>query len=179
MARLTRPTDRTVFQNAWVVPNLEAAIDRWVTQLGVGPFYVMEMDGLTDVTYRGAPGELAMRVGLAQAGPVQIELIDQTTDGPSAYRDSVPAGEMGFHHMCVWTHDIDADAEYFDSLGYPAATMGRSGSRFGYFDTRPLLGCMLEVVERRPRTETLFGAIADAAIDWDGADPVRSVADLR
>ena len=135
---LDRPTDRTVFQNAWVVPDLEAAIGRWVDQLGVGPFYVMVQDRLTEVTYRGEPSELSMRVALAQAGPVQVELIEQTSDAPSAYRDSVPAGEMGFHHLCVWTHDIDADAEYFDSLGYPAATLGRSGARFGYFDTRPL-----------------------------------------
>lgn len=175
---LDRPTDRTVFQNAWVVPDLEAAIGRWVDQLGVGPFYVMVQDRLTEVTYRGAPAELSMRVALAQAGPVQVELIEQTSDGPSAYRDSVPAGEMGFHHLCVWTHDIDADADYFDSLGYPAATLGRSGARFGYFDTRPLLGCMLEVVEYQPRIEAMFGAIADAAVDWDGADPIRTTADL-
>ncbi len=179
MARNTRPTDRTVFQNAWVVPDLEAAVDRWVTELGVGPFFVMVQDRLVDVTYRGEPAELAMRVALAQAGPVQIELIDQTSDGPSAYRDSVPAGDMGFHHMCVWTHDIDADTEYFASLGYPAATMGRSGARFAYYDTRPLLGCMLEVVEHQPRIEALFGAIAAASVDWDGADPVRSTDDLR
>ncbi|MEM7286287.1 MAG: VOC family protein [Actinomycetota bacterium] len=177
MAR-DRPTDRTVFQNAWVVPDLEAAIGRWVDQLGVGPFYVMVQDRLVDVTYRGAPSELSMRVALAQAGPVQIELIEQISDGPSAYRDSVPAGEMGFHHLCVWTHDIDADTEYFDSLGYPAATLGRSGARFGYFDTRPLMGCMLEVVEHQPRIEAMFGAIARAAVDWDGEAPIRTTADL-
>lgn len=172
------PTDRTVFQNAWVVPDLEAAIDRWVDQMGIGPFFVMVQNRLQEVTYRGEPAELSMRVALAQAGPVQIELIEQTSDGPSAYRDSVPAGEMGFHHLCVWTHDIDADIAYFDSLGYPAATLGRSGARFGYFDTRPLLGCMLEVVEFQPRIEATFKAIADAAVDWDGSNPVRSTADL-
>lgn len=174
----TRPTDRTIFQNAWVVPDLEEAASRWVDQLGVGPFYVMVQDNLTDVTYRGEPGELSMRVALAQAGPMQIELIEQVSSTPSAYRDGVPEGEMGFHHMCVWTHDIDADTAYFADLGYPAATMGRSGARFAYYDTRPLLGCMLEVVEHLPRIEAMFGRIADAAVDWDGTDPIRSIADL-
>lgn len=172
------PTDRTIFQNAWVVPNLEDAATRWADELGVGPFFVMVQDGLRDVTYRGAPSELSMRVALAQAGPVQVELIEQTSAAPSAYRDSVAEGDMGFHHMCVWTHDIDADTAYFAERGYPAATTGASGARFAYYDTRPLLGCMLEVVEHQPRIEAMFGAIAEAAVDWDGTHPVRPISDL-
>jgi len=173
------PTDRNVFQNAWVVPDLDAAMPRWSEQMGIGPFFVMVLDELLDVTYRGAEGELAMRVGLAQAGPVQIELIELLAESPCAYRDSVPAGEFGFHHMCVWTHDIDADTEYFARLGYPAATAARTArSRFAYYDTRPLLGCMLEVVEYSPETDGLFQRIAAAGAEWDGRDPVRSIRDL-
>ncbi len=86
---------------------------------------------------------------------------------------------MGFHHMCVWTHDIDADTAYFESLGYPAATMGRSGSRFAYYDTRPLLGCMLEVVEHSERIEAMFNAVAAASVDWDGTDPIRPISEVR
>lgn len=172
------PTDRTIFQNAWVVPDLEVAAMRWVDELGVGPFYVMVQDNLGDVTYRGEPAELSMRVALAQAGPVQIELIDQVSSGPSAYRDTVAEGEMGFHHLCVWTHDIDADTAYFADRGYPAATTGGLRARFAYYDTRPLLGCMLEVVEHQPRIEAMFGAIAEAAVGWDGTDPIRAITDL-
>lgn len=178
---IDRPTDRTVFQNAWVVDDLDAAMARWTKEMGVGPFFVAEHGpALTDVSYRGRPSRLAMKVALSQAGPVQIELIEPTTDAPCAYRDSVPAGTMGFHHMCVWTHDIDADTEYFEGLGYPAANLGRTGNaRFGYYDTRPLMGCMLEVVEYKPEIAAVFELIAERCRDWNGRAPVRTMADLR
>jgi hypothetical protein len=175
-----RPTDRTIFQNAWVVDDVEAVAMQWATEMGVGPFYCVEYtDTFSDVFYRGEPSELSMIVALAQAGPVQVELIQPTTDKPSAYRDSVAPGTTGFHHMSVWTHDIEADTEYFEQLGYPTAGRGDAGHvRFAYYDTRPFLGCMLEVVEQRPIVVEQFQLIADAAVDWDGTRPIRDRSEL-
>ena len=175
MATRNLPTDRTIFQNAWVVDDVVAEANRWVEQFGVGPFFLADYEGrLNDVTYRGKPSELSMKVAIAQAGNVQIELIEPTTDAPCAYRDSVELGTIGFHHMCVWTHDIDADTAYFAGLGYEAATTGDAGrTRFAYYDTRALMGCMLEVVEFHPGIKERFDQIAAAAVDWDGTDPIR------
>ena len=172
---LSRPTDRTVFQNAWVVDDIEAACMKWVDEMGVGPFYVMEYDGMfSDPTYRGQPAELSMILAIAQAGPIQIELVQPLVER-CAYRDSVPAGTTGFHHMCVWTHDIDADTDYFASLGYEAANRARIGSNeFAYYDTRPLMNCMLEVLTPSPAIVERFAMIAAAAEDWDGRNPIRS-----
>ena len=170
------PTDRTVFQNAWVVEDCQKACMKWVNEMGVGPFFITEYTNqFTDMTYRGKPGKLGMIVALAQAGNVQIELIQPTVD-QCAYRDSVPKGSSGFHHMCVWTHDIDADTAYFEGLGYPAANLGRVGTdvAFAYYDTRPLMGCMLEVVTYSKAIEARFAQIADAAKGWDGTNPIRS-----
>ena len=172
---MDKPTDRTVFQNAWVVPDVELACMQWVKEMGVGPFFLTEYrSAFSNVTYRGEPAELDMKVALAQAGAVQIELIEPLVER-CAYRDSVPAGQMGFHHMCVWTHDITADTEYFAGLGYPAANLGMVGDvHFAYFDTRPLMGCMLEVVTPMEGVKARFAEIAAAAVDWDGQDPIRS-----
>ena len=172
-----KPTDRNVFQNAWVVDDLESACMKWVTELGVGPFFVSDFQpGFFDaVTYRGESADLAMKVALAQAGDVQIELIEPISE-VCAYRDSVPKGtDFGFHHMCVWTHDFEADKAYFASLGYEAANTGRIRDiDFAYFDARPLMGCMLEVVTHNPGTAERFAMIAKTAKDWDGKDPIRS-----
>ena len=172
---IDKPTDRTVFQNAWVVDDVEAAAMRWVQEMGVGPFFLSEyVDVFGDVYYRGEPSSLNMKVALAQAGPVQIELIEPISE-QCAYRDSVSPGTVGFHHVCVWTHDIDADTEYFASLGYQVANSGTVGpTAFAYYDTRPLMGCMLEVVTKHPAIEARFEQIAQAAVDWDGKDPIRS-----
>ena len=169
------PTDRTVFQNAWVVDDIEAACMTWVDKFGVGPFFVSEYRDLFDeVWYRGERAPLDMFVGIAQAGPVQIELIQPLVD-QCAYRDTVPAGRTGFHHMCVWTHDIDADTAYFESIGAPAANRGRFGTtEFAYYDTSDLIGCMLEVVTQHDDIVERFAEIAAAAENWDGKDPIRA-----
>ena len=175
MSVIDKPTDRTVFQNAWVVDDVEAQCMRWVREMGVGPFFVTEYrNAFTEVDYRGESGRLDMIVALAQAGNVQIELIQPLVER-CAYRDSVPPGEIGFHHMCVWTHDIDADTAYFESLGYPAANLGKVGeTAFAYYDTRPLMGCMLEVVTQHEGIVARFAEIAGAADGWKGDRPIRS-----
>ena len=148
---------------------------KWVNELGVGPFFITDYtpDRFEEITYRGAPADLHMRVGIAQAGPVQIELIEPVSE-VCAYRDSVPRGTMGFHHMCVWTLDFEADHRYMASLGYPAANTGKVGPiDFAYFDTRPLMGCMLEVVTKNDATVARFAEIAEAAMNWDGSNPLR------
>ena len=156
---MNKPTDRTIFQNAWVVDDVEAACMKWVNEMGVGPFFITEYTNqFSDVFYRGQPGELSMIVALAQAGPTQVELIQPTVDR-CAYRDSVAPGSVGFHHMCVWTHDIEADTAYFAGLGYDAANMGRAGDtrlteKFYLFD----VGVTNYLARRQPRLGSMeFG----------------------
>ena len=172
---MDKPTDRTVYQNAWVVDDLDEAMHKWVNELGVGPFFVTEYgDQYSNLTYRGQPGELRMRIGISQAGPVQIEIIQPTTDDPSAYRDVYPAGTSGFHHMCVYTDDMAAFREHFERLGYPAVNAGEVGPiKFAYFDTRPLMGCMWEVVERVPGSNERAERIKAHCANWDGTNPIR------
>ena len=172
---MDKPTDRTIIQNAWVVQDVEQACMRWVDELGVGPFFISEynMEVFEYIDYRGEPAELSMKLGVAQAGNVQIELIEPITE-QCAYRDSVPKGSMGFHHMCVWSFDFEADKKYFEDLGYPAANRGKVGDlNFAYYDTRPLMGCMLEVITQNKDTQDRFQMIADTAANWDGKDPLR------
>ncbi len=172
---MNKPTDRTIFQNAWVVEDIEAACMKWVNEMGIGPFFLTDYKPGTfeRITYRGEASDLSMKVAIAQAGPVQIELIEPRTE-QCAYRDSVPKGTMGFHHMCVWTLDFEADVQYMDSLGYPTANTGKIGPiDFAYFDTRPLMGCMLEVVTKNDSIVARFEQIAASAKNWDGKDPIR------
>ena len=63
------PLTREYFQSAFVVENLEAACHQWSNNFGIGPFFVKDYQPGTfdEVTYRGAPADLSMRVALAQA----------------------------------------------------------------------------------------------------------------
>ena len=166
-------TNRKMFQNAWVVDDLETACEQWAFEFGVGPFFVSEYRNVfEDVIYRGQPGKLDMLVALAQNGPIQIELIQPLVD-QCAYRDSVPSG-TGFHHMCVFSDNFEEDHKYLTSKGYVAANTARVGNvAFGYYDTRSVMGCMLETVTSNPATEERFAQIAAAGERWDGKTVIQ------
>ena len=107
-----------------------------------------------------------------------IELIEQHDDGPSVYRDTWPKGSAGgYHHLCYWAEgSLEAEVEHFARHGIEAGYLASFGPlNFGYFDARAQLGCFIEVLEREPGTVALFQSIADAAVDWDGSDPLRVV----
>lgn len=163
------------FQAAWIVNDLEEAINRWVKTAQVGPFFVIPHSEVQDVRYRGGQSiDLDFSVALAQAGPIQIELIQQHNEGPSAYRDTYAAGQEGFHHMCGFVDDYDAEVERQARLGFPVAHAGWVGDmRFAYLDTRASLGFMTEIIEDRQYVRDLFKMVADAAVGWDGDEPVR------
>lgn len=165
-----------IIQSGFVVDSLEVSIARWIRTASIGPFFVMEDVRPDNVLYRSEPASLNMRIAFAQAGPTQIELIQPLGAGPSIYRDSVPFGADGFHHVCYFTEDLDGEGARFSALGAPVACQARFGAmRYAYFDTRHLISCMTEVMEHDAAVEGMFAMIAKAAIDWDGRDPIRWV----
>lgn len=168
-----------VFQNAWVVGDPDAAIDYWTRLMGVGPFYGMEWESGEGFTYRGAPGHLKMKVYWAQAGDVQIELIDVLSDGPNVYRDLVPAGETRFHHVCFWSDDYERDIAAMEAAGYPLAMApGDVPTRFAYFDSSAANNQMIEILERDEGIAGTFAKIAEIGAKWDGERPVRRFEEL-
>jgi Glyoxalase/Bleomycin resistance protein/Dioxygenase superfamily len=173
------PGNQAIWQNAWVVPNAEAAAMQWVKNFNVGPFFMAEYGDhtLTDLVYRGQPGSLNIKVACAHAGPVQIELIERLDDNPNPYSDTVPKGESRFHHIAVWTDDIDADLAHYAAQGATAAITGRviDFVRFAYVDTQPVLACMVELVERHPDFSSMLKELENICLNWDGKDPIRDM----
>jgi hypothetical protein len=162
-------------QTCFVVADLEAAMHRWSAATGIGPFFVMTHVRPENGIYRGRPAELEMSCAFAQAGTMQIELIEQHSEGPSVYREEVAASPGGFHHLCYWADGPLADeVASFAAQGIEAAYLASFGPlNYGYLDARAQLGCFIEVLEREPGTEALFDSIAGAAVGWDGCDPIR------
>ncbi|MFK8049589.1 MAG: VOC family protein [Halioglobus sp.] len=170
----------SVFQSAWVVDDIDVAILHWANDVGVGPFFVTEyFEGdLEQTLYRGASSPITMKTALAQAGDTQIELIQPTGSARSAYRDTVPEGKTAFHHIGVWSNDLAADIARYQAKGFEVAASGKAGEAvgFAYIDTSDALGHMIELVEDTPEIRSAFKLIADASKNWDGLDPVRTLA---
>ena len=168
-----------VLQLAYVVNDVREAAARWTKTFGIGPFFVLERPEVANPVYRGAPGEVAFSAALAQAGDVHIELIEQHCDSPSCYRDLIPKGQEGFHHVAVIVEDYEKEVARYEALGFPVASSGEFGPlKFCYVDTSPVMNCMVEVLEDLPFIHNYFARIREAAEGWDGARPIRDASDL-
>ena len=163
-----------MFQLGFVVDDVVGAATHWSRVFGVGPFHVLPPIELP-CTYRGTASAVDLQVAVAQAGPVQIELIQQHCDRPSVFRDLVDKGESGFHQLCTVTPDYDGKKAHYERLGYEAASelTAPDGQRVAYFDTVDDFGFFTEVVEETPEFLAQLDAIAQTCAEWDGSDPVR------
>lgn len=161
-----------LFQLGFVVGDLVAAAERWARVFGVGPFHVLPRMEV-DATYRGDPSGVDMQVAVAQAGPVQIELIQQFCDRPSIYLDLFDKGESGLHQLCTVTSDYEGKKAYYDGLGYELASEIGGRQRVAFFDTVEDFGFMTEVVEETSGFLAQLAAISETCAHWDGTDPVR------
>lgn len=167
-----------IFQMSWVVADLEEAAHRWHRTTGVGPFLVNRHIAIAEPMYRGTPGVVDFSTAIAQAGPVQVELVEQHDDNPSCYRDMIPAGGEGMHHTAIMASDYDAALEHYTAQGFEVASSGLFGSvRFCYVDCRSAVGHMVEILEDSPAIRSFFAAIERAADTWDG-DPATLLREL-
>ena len=161
------------FQLGHVVDDVFAAAASWVRAFGIGPFHVLPVvDQQAD--YSGEMRTVKIQVAVAQAGPVQIELIQQHCHTPSIFADWSRNGSSAFHQIATVTADYDGKRAHFEALGYEIAAESLSGKfRVAYVDTAADFGFYTEVVESTPRFLEQLRAISDTCACWDGSDPVR------
>ncbi|TAL01901.1 MAG: VOC family protein, partial [Rhodospirillaceae bacterium] len=140
------------------------------------PFFLVPHLEINDIVYRGKKGMgIEFSLAIAQSGGVQIELVQQHCDRPSAYRDTIAKGEQGFHHICFYLDNYDATYDRYVKQGFVAAVDGLFGNtRFSYIDTSASIGCMVELIEHNEVQTNFFQRIIDGANGWDGkTDPIR------
>lgn len=164
------------FQLGFVVPDLLSAAARWVRAFGVGPFHIMPR-ARGACRYRGADADVDIQIGVAQAGPVQIELIADHTVGGSVFTEMAALrgdNPFGFHQVATLTGDYDgAVGHYLDQNYELACEFTQPGQRIALIDTAADFGFFTEVVEGEPSFERHLADIARTCRNWDGADPIR------
>jgi len=159
-------------QTAFVVDDIEAAAMQWVTIHGVGPWFLYHVD-IPGTTYRGTTVPMRARMGLAQSGIQQIELIQPDLEHASLYKEFVDAGGQGVHHLCYWA-DIDRSLEHFTGAGAEAVQFGETGNGNRFLYTSGSCGVpYVEFVDPNEAMAAFFSTVAHAAVDWDGTNPLR------
>jgi Glyoxalase/Bleomycin resistance protein/Dioxygenase superfamily len=163
-------------QNGYVVDDLEQAVDHWLRVLGVGPFFWIPSVTFETYQYRGTPSSPELRVAVANSGDLQIELIEQVNDEPSFYREFLQVHGPGLQHLSVWSDRYDADIRRARALGIGMLSdgvMSRANLKFSMFDTSYHAGTAMEVLDYTEAMKERFAIVRDAAIGWDGDDPIR------
>lgn len=156
-------------QNGYLVDDLDAAVAHWTGTLGIGPFFVIPDVAMVDPVYRGRPCEARISLALANSGDLQIELVMQTNDAASIYREWLADGRLGLHHVGFFVDDIEAALAGMS----PAPERLQYGRNFCYIDTEAHPGTITELIQLDEGMRGLFDTVREAAVGWDGSDPVR------
>ena len=170
-------------QIGYVVRDIKRAMALWSGTLGVGPFYLLRNVEFQNYRYRGRPSRAPIiDVAFGNSGDVQIELIQQRNDAPSAYREFLSAGREGMQHISSWfsdhgEYDRAHAALVSQGLQIVHESLGtESSGRFAYFETGAPEGHLVEVSETLlPGIREIVELAASEAIGWTGEDPVRVV----
>lgn len=162
------------FQLGHVVDDIIAAAMTWVETFGVGPFHVLPVVDQALTYHDGEVHTVRLQVAVAQAGPVQIELIQQHCETPSIYREWSRGGTSALHQIATVTSEYDAKTAHFGALGHPVVAESLGGRfRIAYVDTTAAFGFYTEIVEQTPGFLEQLHAISQTCAQWDGRDPVR------
>jgi Glyoxalase/Bleomycin resistance protein/Dioxygenase superfamily len=162
-----------LFQQAYLVNDLERSIHEWTRLFNAGPF-VVTMHHKTDrFMYRGTTQEADVSYAFGYLGDQMIQFIQQHDDTPSIYRDMYAAGQEGFHHVATLVHDFPAERQRLLDMGFElACELYADGVDAAYFDTRSATGGFTEIHGDPPRILAAFAG-------WRRAHELRQPGDAE
>ena len=101
------------------------------------------------VSYRGVEGGARLRLGICQAGEVEIELVE-VLEGDWPTVDHIRHHGPGLHHLRFVVHDLGTTSAQMQAAGFNEVLRGVSprGSQFAYLEAPGVLGpTMVELLQ--------------------------------
>ena len=148
---------RGVGQVAWVVQDVERAVQDYYRTFGIGDwvFYTYQKPFVPRMTYRGQDVDYAMRVALSYFGPMRVEFIEPLR-GPSINHEFVERAGYGVQHLGFLVDDMESALADARSAGFEViqdgAGFGLDGDgHYAYLDTAERFGTTFELIERPAR----------------------------
>jgi len=133
-----------------VVRDLDASMKKYREIMGMEEWQILDSQeaGVTDTTYHGKPVKHSFRVGIANMGPVRLELI-QPVEGDNICRDFLEEQGQGLHHVGhIWVKDMDEAIKEFEEQGFCCLQTGRlPAGRWAYIDMTEKLGFVAECAQ--------------------------------
>ena len=136
-----------------IVRDIEKTVSDYWNILGIGPHVIVTVEptGNYAMTYMGKPAKFKFRASFAQAGQVELELI-QSIEGYTIYSDYLNEHGEGAHHIRSVPDSMpamDRNVEAMSSNGFPLLMGGHDGNEvgFAYIDTTKALKTIWEAVK--------------------------------
>ncbi len=166
-----------IVQVAYFVDDVRKAAVSMNRTFGAGPFFVADRIELAWGEHRGKPCSFVHSSAYGQWGRVMMELVQQDSEGPSPFRDMYAPGESGIHHVATLVDSLEESLDRYASHGFGIAARAatRSGVEFAFIDAVAQLGHMVEVYEATAQLTDFYAFVERAALNWNGADPVRTL----
>jgi catechol 2,3-dioxygenase-like lactoylglutathione lyase family enzyme len=171
------PQSKPMHHIGFHVTDLQAAIDRWVTVYGAGPFYLNEHVAYDECIAGGRPARWDHTAAFGQWGTVAVELQQTHQLRPAELVGPFTAdGRAALNHVGLTAEDPVAESARLESLGFGLCMHARLGEvEFYWHDATKSLGYCIEVITAAPGLDAFFGMVADGARGWDGREPIRSL----
>jgi hypothetical protein len=137
-----------IIQVGILVKDAAEAAKKLEKLIGVGPFEILEPE-YRDLTYRGKTGKFKIRIALAKAGPIQIELM-QPLYGETIYDEFAQRKGYGLHHLGIKTDNMERSVKEMDGRGFRVIQSGnRPGLKWAYLSTEEQTGVIFELLEKK------------------------------
>ena len=167
-----------IVQMAYVVEDIRAAMDLWIRDCGVGPWFLLESFTGPEQRYRGQPATADIRLAMSFAGHMNIELIQPRDDHPSVYKELIDRRGYGFHHVGIAVTDVPEVRADYEARGFRTAFEAPvpSGGSVCYLENGSLDPAFIELIPATPGMDDMFTRFWRATIDWNREDPIRPFA---
>jgi len=131
-----------------VVRDREKAMQQFSSLLGTGPFRLLDLDQPEAIVH-GKRTHCGAKLAFAQAGPIEIELIEPV-EGESTWSEFLRAKGEGVHHLGIWVPDINKELARFTEMGIGTLQSGEDEHvRFAYMDTEGIAGVIIELLQSK------------------------------
>ena len=147
-----------LFHIGWVVRDCAAAQQELSARLGAGPFVSPGEEARFENTLvHGKPVPFSLRVAFGPLGGVLLELLEPLDDR-SPHAEFLAAHGEGPHHMAFLLDDFDRQLAAASGLERLVDGTGPGNPiRWVYLDAGGLRGMVIELLERTPVAEAVFG----------------------
>ncbi len=159
----TAPHLPGLFHIGWVVRDCAVAQRELGARLGAGPFLSAGAEARFDqALVHGLPVPFSLRVAFGALGGVLLELLEPLDD-KSPHAEFLAANGEGLHHLAYLVLDFDSQLAAVRAAR-PEAELLIDGTgpgnpvRWVYVDGSAARGTVIELIERTPQAEAVFGA---------------------